>query len=435
MSETFTEAKVCRSCKGRVHPVLSLGDQFVSNFVSAENVRTGPRCPIALDQCEECTLVQARFTPPPSLLYQEHYWYRSGVNKTMRTALRDVAESCYRLVDLKTGDIVLDIGANDGTLLSNFDPFGIGLVKVAVEPAKNLHDECRRNCTELIEGFWSADDYFQLIDNIDFEPLWDRRAKVVTAIGMFYDLDDPNPFVADVKKVLHPDGVFVCQFMTLRNMLDLGDVGNLAHEHLEYYSAKSLNALFERHGLRIVGAETNSVNGASDRFYAVHAERNWRALDRFATKDINGKSLLGRWVEIVSQEEGRNLDDGFTYERWMNRAVKERNKCVEFLCRVRDEGKRVWGYGASTKGNVILQWYGIGADLIEAIADRQPSKYGTYTAGSGIPVRSEEEFRAARPDYALALPYAFRDEFLARETEFRANGGKFLFPLPKFEVV
>lgn len=241
-----------------------------------------------------------------------------------------------------------------------------------------------------------------------------RKVKVVTAVGMFYDLEDPSTFIRDISLVLHEDGIFVAQLMCLKQTLDKLDIGNFAHEHLEFYTIKSLKVLFGKFGLEIFELEENSINGGSYRLFIGH--KNKRPIHTSVT-------------------EAESLEDQLSIERWLSNVERNRIACLSFIRQEKAAGKRIWVYGASTKGNVILQHYGLDATMIDAAADRDPNKWGKYTIATGIPITSEEQFRAARPDFAFMLPYAFRTEMLTRESEYRAVGGKFIVPLPEFEVV
>lgn len=418
----------CRSCGSEeLMPLFSLGEQQVSDFVSRDRVHSGPRVPIDLVLCAGCTLVQQKHTAPQGFLYTRHYWYRSGVTQTMRDALRDVAEAAQRAVQLWADDVVLDIGSNDGTLLRSYTTEGI--VRVGVEPASNLAEEGRRGVDVFLGDFWDAEKYIQAVG---------KKAKAITACGMFYDLENPSAFIADVARVLAPDGVFVAQLMCLKQTLDRGDVGNFCHEHLEFYSLLSLDRLFGAHGLGIFDVEENGVNGGSYRLYVRHASRARPGC----------AEGFDRVSQCILQES--ELADPATYADFFARLEANKARCRDFLAREFAKGKRIHVYGASTKGNVVLQHYGLysfwnafvdaeepddALAVIDYAADRSPEKWGKYTIGTGIPIISEEESRQMKPDYYLVLPYAFREEFLQREAAFRERGGKFLFALPKFEVV
>ena len=336
------------------------------------------------------------------LMYSRFYWYRSGVTDTMRGALRDITEQIESIADLNHGDVVLDVGANDGTLLKSYAQDG--LRRVGCEPADNIIESLRETVEFSIHDFWNVESYNVLANENGF-----GKAKVVTAIGMFYDMEDPNQFVADITKVLAEDGVFVAQLMCLRPMLEKNDLGNICHEHLEYYTLESLKYLFENNGLEIFKLEENSVNGGSYRIFCRH--------------------LKGTGIPF---------DENYTradYMAFFDRIEDNRKKCVDFIKKEVSAGKTVYIYGASTKGNTILQYYGLDHNLIKAAAERSPEKWGKYTVGTQIPIVSEDQARADQPDYFLVLPWAFFDEFYVRETEWREAGGKFIVPLPDFRIV
>jgi len=401
MLETITRT-TCRLCgSGKLQDVFSLGEQYINDFVPRERIGRGLKAPLDLVLCEDCTLLQLKHTAPQELLYARYYWYRSGVTDTMKAALRDITRAVEDMVDLRNGDVVLDIGANDGTLLASYSR--PGLKRVGCEPADNLIEMLRQNADFVLHDFWGYEAYRKLAGEHGF-----GRAKVVTAIGMFYDLEDPNRFIGDARRALDEDGVFVAQLMCLASMLRKNDIGNICHEHLEYYSLETLKFLFERNGLEIFKIEENDVNGGSYRIFARHNRGTGIAFDeKFTLEDI--------------------LDFG-------RRIRENRDRCVAFIRRETALGKKVYVYGASTKGNVILQYYGLDAKVITAAAERSPEKWGKYTVGTWIPIVSEEEARLAQPDYFLVLPWAFFKEFYVREEAWRQKGGKFIVPLPEFRV-
>ena len=393
----------CRLCgSSELEDAFSLGEQYINDFVDKDMVTAGNKAPLDLVMCEQCSLIQLRHTAPQELLYTRHYWYRSGVTETMRNALRDVSAAVEKMVGLRAGDVVLDIGANDGTLLGSFEV--PGLVKVGCEPANNLIEMLSKHTEYVMHDFWSSQRYNELAIGWAI-----GKAKVITALGMFYDLDDPNLFINDIQKTLAEDGVFVAQLMCLASMLDKNDLGNICHEHIEYYSYASLKYMFEKNGLEIFKVEENSVNGGSYRIFARHLKKGS--------------------IEFNERCSMYDLHD------FKSRIDENRDKCVSFIKEEVRKGKTVYVYGASTKGNVILQYYGLDHTLITAAAERSPEKWGKYTIGTGIPIISEEEARRAQPDYFLVLPWAFFKEFYEREAEWRAKGGKFILPLSSFRVV
>ena len=407
----YTTRTTCRICDATpLKPVLSLGDLYINDFVTPD--KPVEKAPLELVLCSHCGLLQLKHTAPQELLYARYYWYRSGVTETMRRALRDITRRAEEYFDLKAGDVVLDGGSNDGTLLRSYSVDG--LVRVGVEPARNFAEIGSEGCDHFINEFWNYDDYMRLVG---------RKARVVTAIGMFYDMEDPNAFIGDVTRAMRDDGVFIAQLMCLKNMLDLCDIGNISHEHLEYYSFATLEHLFGRHGLEIFDCELNNVNGGS---YRIYVRRKGAAV----TTDAGAEGRLA-----AVRESETDLQDMTVYEDFRRRAEANRAKCVSFIEEAVAQGKRVWIYGASSKGNTILQYYGLDHRLIEGAAERSPEKYGKFTVGTMIPICSEAHARARQPDYFFVLPYAFIDEFYEREREWREKGGRFIVPLPEFRLL
>lgn len=413
---SFTKRTTCRVCgSDSLLPLFSLGEQFVSDFVPPGKVTTGVKCPISLQLCGRCSLVQQEYTAPQDFLYTRHYWYRSGITETMRRALADVVDAAMDRVGLAPGDIVLDIGSNDGTLLRQY-PKELELVRIGVEPATNMVQYYLDSSILLINGFWSADDYEFTLEVMGSS----KQPKIITACGMFYDLEDPNQFIADVAKVLHPEGVFVAQLMCLKQTLEMRDIGNLAHEHLEFYSLEALRTLLNKHGLSIVDIEENNVNGGSYRIFAklgAHPFSNPR---------------VTKFFEI---EREMGLRSPASYREWWEGVENNLFRIRLLLIELKRLDARVWVYGASTKGNVILQALKADNLLLEGAADKSSEKWGLYTIGTGICIHREEMMRSCNPSYLLVLPYAFIQEFVKREEAWLKAGGKFIVPLPTAHTI
>ena len=389
--------KTCRLCgSGRLSKIFSLGNLYVSTFVKSKKDKV-VRAPLELIFCENCKLLQLKHTAPQELLYARHYWYYSRINPVISDDLKQITKVAQKLVKLKKGDVVLDIGANDGTLLSFYPK---NLVRVGCEPATNLTPALKKVTKDVIADFWSYDNWQKRFK--------DKKAKIITAIGMFYDMENPNQFIKDAADTLDENGIFIAQLMCLKPMLQKNDLGNICHEHLEYYSFESLKYLFEKNGLEIFKIEENSINGGSYRIFARHYKKGSIAFkEHFTKKD---------------------------YKDFFKRIEKNKRLCVDFIKKEVKKGKVVYGYGASTKGNTILQYYGIDNSLLNGIADKSPEKWGTYTVGTHIKVVKEEEARK-KADYFLVLPWAFFDMFYKRESAWLKNGGKFIVPLPTFKVI
>jgi NDP-4-keto-2,6-dideoxyhexose 3-C-methyltransferase len=416
---TYTTRKTCRICSSTcLDPLFDLGDLYLSNFVEPGQERSGPKAPLDLVQCKNCTLVQLLHTVPPEILYKDKYWYRSGVTATMRAALKDVTNWAEANCNLKDGDVVVDIGSNDGTLLRSYET---SVTTVGIEPASNLAEEGSKGIDRFVSDVWSEAAY----QVAAMKRNGYRQAKVITALGMFYDLEDPNTFVADIKKVLAPDGWFIVQLMCLGNMLKSCDLGNIAHEHLEYYTLFSLVRLFNAHGLRIIGLDENDVNGGSYRLYVRHEG---------AEIPMGMGDALTRLGNALGEEAREGYYNTETFDRFYFRMQSNRHDVVRFIRDAVADGKKVYAYGASTKGNTILQFMLLDKTLISGAAERSPEKWGKVTVGTGIPIVSEEEARK-EADYFLVLPYSFIDEFVERERDWLNGGGKFILPLPKFRLV
>ncbi len=411
----------CRVCGGPLDPILSLGDQYVSTFLKPEQP-DGPKAPLELVLCEQCRLLQLRHTVSGDLMY-ENYWYRSGTNQTMRSALADISGEASKLVHLKPGDSVLDIGCNDGTLLGSYTV--PGLYKIGFDPAQNLAVFSRTVADKVLVGFFDAERFLADPD------LREARPKVVTSIAMFYDLEDPNKFVSDIQSIMHPEGLWIVQMSYLPLMLKQNDFGNICHEHLEYYSLQSLEYLLHLHGFSIVDAQLNDVNGGSIRALI----RN-RSADLSTFGDENYRKQAGDRVSKLRESEAQlELDRTTPYREFAERVEGIKNQVCDFIKDQVEREKKVFVYGASTKGNTMLQYFGLDKSVLKAAAERNPDKWGMVTVGTRIPIISEADARAAKPDYFLVLPWHFIEEFKAREHVYLSSTGKFIVPLPQFALI
>lgn len=413
----------CRICGSTaLTPVMDLGDQCIAGAFSPPGTSRipEPRLPLQLVRCDPsrdpgaCGLLQLRHTVPGSALYSS-YWYRSGINRSMTENLHEIARQAISTVGgLHPGNLVVDIGCNDGTLLDGYE-HAEGITLLGLDPS----DVTRY---AVAKGYEVINDFFSY--EAVAEKFSGRRARVITSIAMFYDLEHPADFVADIARSLSDDGIWVSEFSYMPTMLERGSFDTVCHEHLEYYSLAVIERLFGDADLEIVRAELNEINGGSIRIFAGRAG-NLELLPDDA-------SSLQRLRE---QEAKLKLSSPESYEAFARRAEKMRDDLVELLRSLNADGSRIHIYGASTKGNTILQFAGIDGSLIECAADRNPDKWGSETIGTHIPIISEKESRARRPDYYLVLPWHFLDEFVEREAEFLARGGKFIVPLPDVRLV
>lgn len=418
----YKEITCCRACRSQeLINVLTLGDLAVSDFVNNPNSDTGIKAPLELVLCnpksDGCGLLQLRHTVSNEAMYRQ-YWYRSGINQTMIDELEDISLRAADVADLQSGDFVIDIGANDGTLLRGYKVQGLNTV--GFEPARNLYDYGKIGTTKIINDFFNHEAWLSSFGQ--------QKVKVITAIGMFYDLDDPNSFLDDVCKCLDDQGVFIIQMMYMPFALERNAFDGICHEHLEYYTMRSLENLLHRHGLKIFDVQMREeINEGSVRFYICK--------EVASTKKMITMEAQARITDLRKSEAILGLEELSTYKALVQRIENARNSTLDFLKKEKAKGKRIHGYAASTKGNTTLQYYGINSHLVGAIADRNPVKWGKYTVSSGIPVISEEDSRAQKPDYYFVLAWHFLPEFIAREQDFLDRGGKFIVPMPEFKII
>ena len=396
------KVRKCLLCSNKkLKKVFSLGNLFVSNFVKKSRIKKGPKAPLTLMYCNKCTLLQLSHIAPQELMYKKFYWYKSGVTQTMRDGLKEIYKSSLKHVRLKKNDVVLDIGANDGTLLKYYDK---KFKTIGCEPAKNLITDLKKNCKHVINDFWSYKNLKKILAKYKL-----KKPKVITAIGMFYDLEDPNKFIKDSALALNKNGIFIAQLMCLKSMINKNDLGNICHEHIEFYTLKSLKYLFENNGLEIFKIEENDINGGSYRI--------------FCRKFKRGSIKLKK--ENVLQ----------SVNQFVKRIKKNRSQMLNFINKKIKQGKKIFLYGASTKGNTLLQYYNLNKSIIPFAAERSSEKWGKYTIGTGIKIISEKEARKLNPDFFLVTPWGFIKEFVKRESEWLKKGGKFILPFPKLKIV
>lgn len=391
----------CRSCHSeKLTDILSLGDQYLSDFI-AEGEAKPARFPLNLVKCGECSLLQLKETTPASELYTSHYGYRSGINQTMRKELGEIVKSSIEKQPKKSDLVVVDIGANDGTLLSNYpDTF----YRIGFEPVEKLSKDCAEHANVVINNFFNAKEFYEVSN---------KKADIITCISMFYDLDDPCTFVSDLNSILADDGVLVIQQNYLVGMLEKTAFDNICHEHLEYYSLQSLEHLLNRHGLEVFDVVLSEINGGSFRVYVRHMNN----------------------VQMMRVKEGQlKLDKDHPYFVFGMKVNQIKDKLSAYVKEEVKQGKKVYIYGASTRGNTILQYCGLDNTLITGAAERNPEKWGKKIASVDIPIVSEEEARKDA-DIFLVLPWFFREEIEKREADFVSRGKKLIFPLPEFEVV
>lgn len=411
--------KTCRVCgSSALTPVINLGEQYLQGSFVKPGKEEPPlrKISLSLVRCDPtkdekaCGLLQMEHTVPPEVLYSA-YWYRSGTNETMRNHLQGITEEAASLIG-KSNARVLDIGCNDGTLLKcypqNFIKFGVDPSDVAQEITGDI---------TAIQDIFPSEELTNVLQGENFD--------IITSIAMFYDLEDPVSFCKEIKKALAPGGLWVFEMSYMPSMLKMNSYDTICHEHLEYYSLAVLEYILKQADLKIVDAVLNDINGGSIRCYATH-------LDNFAFK----KQEAVTRIKLLRQAEfDMELDTDKPYKNFQDRINVHKEQLVSLLKMLKKEGKSIHIYGASTKGNTILQWCGIDNRIIDVAAERNPDKYGAYTLGTDIPIVSEADSRGMKPDYYLVLPWHFKEEFLKREEEILQRGVGLIFPLPNVEII
>ena len=404
------EIKKCRVCSTvNLKKILSLGNQYLSDFTAS--AKKPEKYPLVLMLCNECSLLQLKHTTPQGSLYTERYGYRSGINKTMQRELKEIVGKSQEVLKVNKikNLIVVDIGANDGTLLSNYKK---NIFRIGIEPVKKFANECKKYADVVINDFFNYGSYVKKVKK--------RKAHIITAISCFYDIDDPNKFLSDIKKILHKDGIFVIQQNYLVGMLMNNAFDNIVHEHLEYYSLLSLEHLLSKHNLEVFNVELSDINGGSFRTFISNKGR------RTIRKSV---------IKLRDQEKKLKLNDSKAYKDFAAKVKKTRKNLHSLLTRLKKENKNVYVYGASTRGNTLLQFCKVNNQLVKKAVERNSEKWGKKIASVGIPIISEEQARLEKPDYMLILPWFFKEEFLQREKEYLRLGGHFIFPLPTLDIV
>lgn len=405
----FTTRTTCRLCGGTFKEVLNIGPIHVSTFLDTDDVPS-PQIPIDLVECNDCGVLQLRDTVSGSVMYST-YWYQSGLNKFMIAALKDVVDQTLARVHIEPTDVIVDIGSNDGTLLGHYsDWVRQKCWLVGYEPS-NLAKLSQDKAHYIINDYFNAAAYLRKFP---------KRAKIITSIAMFYDLEDPHDFVNQAKLILDDNGVWTIQLMDLLSMIRTNDFPNLCHEHLEYYRLADIVRLMLQHGLQVFDVEYNAVNGSSLRVYVSHKDA--RTIEPSVLRALDDEK------DFFEQ-----IGDVGTY---FKKAVENvRAGVVSFIKYQRSLGKTVAVMGASTKGNTILQYFDLGPEDIDHAAEVNPDKYGKKTVGTNIPIIAETESLAMKPDYYLILPWGFLTNFIERNHDYLQSGGAFITPLPEPAVI
>jgi hypothetical protein len=408
----YSEINKCRiSGSTNLITVLSLGEQYLTGVFPKspeENITKGP---LDLVWCPDSGLLQMKQSYSLDEMYGENYGYRSGLNASMVRHLTNKIHTLQRMVTISDEDLVIDIGSNDATSLKAY----VGnFKKVGIDPTGNKFKEYYTDDIKLIPDFFSKEVFISEFPG--------EKAKIITSIAMFYDLEDPLSFVKDIEFCLADDGIWHFEQSYMPSMLRTNSYDTICHEHLEFYSFKVVKTLLENCGMRVVDVQMNSVNGGS---FAVTA-------CKFSSR-VKSNTPIIEWM--LKQEDDMGLDTPKPYREFEERVFKHRKNLLDLIEALTADGKKIIGYGASTKGNVLLQFCGITRKHIPYIAEVNSQKFGSFTPGTNIPIISEKEAHEMKPDYFFVLPWHFKNSILEREAAYIEQGGKFIFPLPEIEIV
>lgn len=408
----YKEIKSCRiSNSQNLITVLSLGNQYLTGVfpkTKDENITVGP---VDLVWCPDSGLLQMKQSYSLEEMYGENYGYRSGLNGSMVKHLQKKIKTLETLAQPNENELVIDIGSNDATSLKAYQG---NFTKVGIDPTGNKFKEYYTEDIILISDFFSEKKFKEIFPN--------KKAKIITSIAMFYDLEDPKSFVTDIANCLDDEGIWHFEQSYMPSMLRTNSYDTICHEHLEFYSFKVVKNILETCGLRVIDVQMNAINGGS---FAITAAK------------VNSKYLSNmpiiNW--LLNQEDEMGLDTIKPYLEFAERVFQHRKNLTSLIKALVADGKKIFGYGASTKGNVLLQFCGLTVNEIPFIAEVNEEKFGKFTPGTKIPIISEKEAKEMNPDYFLVLPWHFKESILTREEDFIAKGGKFIFPLPEIEIV
>jgi len=399
----------CRICKKKnLKKLFSLGNLcFTGKFPSKnQKIKKGP---IDLVLCKNCELVQLGHNFDLNYLYGPDYGYRTGINKTMLNHVSSVVKKVSKIAKLKKKDHVLDIASNDGSLLKSYKK---GIITFGIDPILNKYKDQYQNINYSVSDFFSAKNVMNKTK---------KKFKIITALSVFYDSVSPNNFLKDIKKLLSKEGIFLLEFADLASIIKYKMFDTICHEHLEYYSSKVILNLCKKNKLRVFDIKKNDINGSSKQYYVCHDN----------SKKKNNENIIKN--ELISENKLK-LSEVKTFKQFFKEINQSKSELNILIKKINKQGKKIHCYGASTKGNVLLQYYKINNKIINFAAERNKNKYDLFTPGSNIKIISEVLSRFYKPDYYLVLPWHFKNEILKREKNIRKKGVKFIFPLPNLKI-
>jgi hypothetical protein len=399
----------CRNCnKKKLNLLFSLGKISFTGKFPKKNKEI-KKAPLDLVMCHQCKLVQLSHKFNLRYLYGRDYGYRSGINVTMVNHLKKVVLKAIKKVNIQPNDMVLDIASNDATLLKNYSK---NIITFGIDPLVNKYKNDYKNINYKISDFFSQN---------KIEKKTKRKFKIITALSVFYDSEKPNKFLNDVKNILEKNGLFILEFADLASIIKKKMFDTICHEHLEYYSSKIIMDMCKKNNLKVIDIFKNDINGSSKQFYITRKNSKFK---------INKIKIN----KILDEEKKMKIHSRKIILNFFNEIKKIKIKLLKLVKKIKTKNQSIHAYGASTKGNVLLQYFGIDKSYIDYVSERNPLKFNLYTPGSKIKIISEKQSRKMNPNYYLVLPWHFKNEILTREKKIRTKGTKFIFPLPKIKI-
>lgn len=415
---TIKETKQCRMCGNtNLKTILNLGNQPLSSVFPKENAPDPSVSPLELIICNNdknkdvCGLVQLRHQADLSEMYGTTYGYFSSISPFMVSHLQSKVTQILEFVKPDKNDIVLDIGCNDGTLLNAYSK-ELSLIRVGIDPSSEKFKNNFEDDIQVKYDFFSEKGVREIIG--------DKNCKIITSIAMFYDIDDPLKFMQQINKLLTKDGVWILELSYLPLLCSQLTYDQICHEHVTYLSLSHIDWMMKRAGLKILDVTFNDLNGGS--------------FSIFAGKENGPYKQKEELIQSIIDSEAPLVDIN-TYERLKNRVISHKEEIRNFLALAKGANKNVYGYGASTKGNIIMNYCGLTANDIKAIGDRNPEKDGLTTPGTRIPIISHKKLRKINADYTIVFIWHLRKEVIQDEINYLMNGGKLVFVLPRLHIV
>ena len=400
----------CRNCRtSKIDKLFSLGRlSYTGKFPKKRKINI-KKAELGLVKCSKCNLVQLNTNFNLNYLYGPDYGYRTGINKTMREHMKKIQKKMSKKAKLKKGDYVLDIASNDATLLNLYNR---NILKFGIDPLVNKYAKYYNKINYKVSDFFSAK---------KVKSKTSRKFKIITALSVFYDVNDPNKFLQDVYSILDDNGILLLEHADLLSIIKLKMFDTICHEHLYYYSTENIINMTSNNNLKVFDLKKNNINGGSTQYFICKKKANF----------IVNYNVINK---ILYEEKKNKLKEKKTFIKFFNEINIIKSKLLKKLNLIISKNKIIHGYGASTNGNVLLQYFGIDSKYLNYIADRNPKKFNNYTPGTKIKIISEKKSRSLFPDFYFVLPWHFKKEILLREKRIRTAGCKFIFPLPKLTI-